>query len=56
MREEYPLLDHLSSWSRAALVTYLFTYALQHKEDLGAFQAWYTAGEAFDPWSDTRRR
>lgn len=56
MREEYPLLDHLSSWSRAALVTYLFAYALQHKEDLGAFQAWYTAGEAFDPWSDTRRR
>ena len=56
MKEEYPLLDHLDSWSRAALVTYLFTYALQHKQDLGAWKAWYTAGQAFDPWSDTRRR
>lgn len=52
MREEYPLLDHLDSWSRAALVT----YALQHRQDLGAWAAWCTAGQAFDPWSDIRRR
>jgi hypothetical protein len=56
MREEYPLMDHLDSWSRAALVSFLFGYALQHSQDLGAFRAWITAGQAFDPWSDTRRR
>jgi hypothetical protein len=56
MKEDYPLLDHLDSWSRAALVTYLFSYALTHNLELGAYRAWITAGQAFDPWADTIRR
>ena len=56
MKEEYALLPKLSSASRAALVTFLFTYAVQNLEDLGAWSAWCTAGQAFDPWSDTLRR
>lgn len=56
MKEDYPLLMHLDSRSRAALVTYLFSYALAHNLELGAFKAWLTAGQAFDPWSDTLRR
>lgn len=56
MKEEYPLMDRLDSWSRAALVSYLFAYALQHKEDLGAWAAWCTYGQAFDPWADIHGR
>ena len=56
MKEDYPLLMHLDSWSRAALVTYLFSYALAHNLELGAYKAWLTAGQAFDPWADTLRR
>ena len=52
--QNYPMLQRLGSSSRAALVSYLFAYALSHRLDAGAFQAWMTAGQAFDPWRDTR--
>jgi hypothetical protein len=54
--KDYPLLDHLDSWSRAALISYLFSYALAHNLELGVFEAWNTGGQAFDPWADTIRR
>lgn len=51
---DYPLLHRLGSHSRAALVSYLCSYALQHPHDAGAFEGWMTAGRAFDPYGDTR--
>lgn len=54
LTENYPLPERLDSQSRAALVSWLFIYAVQHREDLGAFTGWITAGQAFNPYADTR--
>lgn len=51
---DYPLLHRLSSHSRAALVSYLCVYAIQHPTDAGAFRYWLATGAAFDPYGDTR--
>ena len=52
--EELPMLHRLGSHSRAALVSFLCIYAIQHPEDAGAFGYWLSSGKAFDPYGDTR--
>ena len=52
--ESHPLIHRLSSHSRAALVSYLCAYAIQHPRDAGAFRYWLATGAAFDPYGDTR--
>ena len=52
--ESHPLIHRLSSHSRAALVSYLCAYAIQHPSDAGAFRYWLATGAAFDPYGDTR--
>jgi hypothetical protein len=37
---DYPMLSRLSPLSRAHLQNWLFTYALQHPQDLTALGAW----------------
>ena len=53
-KENYPMPDRLDSRSRAALISWLFIYAIQNSVDLDAFEGWITAGRAFDPYGDTR--
>jgi len=53
-KENYPMPSRLDSRSRAALVSWLFIYAVQNNLDAGAFKGWLTAGRAFNPYGDTR--
>jgi hypothetical protein len=36
----YPLFNRLSPLSRANLQNWLFTYVLQHPQDVSAFASW----------------